>query len=516
MRLLAPSFILLIILSSLAFPFSYAGDDNGGEGDHFPALMFLRIEAVGPAIAEVPPLGQHRFEFKYSNGGYFQTNLYALYVEFRVTVEGDGWKAFVYPYDGYFYPNETKTGYVTVSAGPRPSTHAYIHLYGRFRDIYGFWHHANYTFQVKTTQFHSFDVRIEKPFMRGQQEEIYSVPITVSNYGNFEEHFVVIPEYYPPGWKLVLSDSNLIIPPGGKATTYMYFEVPPEGIYVQGNNYLIRLRVSVENAAYSSKIATLIVSVEGFHLTLGQTVALLTVLPSAIILIGMAFAISYYKNPCHRISKPWKEEREELMKLPPKERKRVLKLMKEEWLSGYLYCKSKHEYERKIEKLKRMASSKQRKLEAKLRKEWSTGWNELEKLHEELNKKLAHRYEELKKGIERKAMTGGIKLQDMPPLPRIDKPSRIPLPDIPKYRVDERRAILIEPDDIVIKRMELPIKNMKLVIKDLKNKMEREYETKMRKMEMEFSTLERKIEMEMEKKMLIAGREKAIRNIKRK
>ncbi len=513
MRLLAPSFFLLIILSSLVLPFAYAGD-NGGE-EHFPALMFLRIEAIGPAVAEVPPLGQHKFEFKYYNGGYFQDNLYALFVEFRVSVEGEGWKAFVYPYDGYFYPNETKIGYVTVSAGPRPSTHAYIHLYGRFRDIYGFWHHANYTFQVKTTQFHSFDVRIEKPYMRGQQEEIYSIPITIRNYGNFEEHFVVIPEYYPPGWKLVLSDSNLIIPPGGKATTYMYFEIPAEGIYVPASNYLIRLRVSVENAAYSSKIATLIVSVEGFHLTLGQAVALLAVLPSTFILIGMAFAISYYNNPCHRIPKPWKEEKDELMKLPPKERRKLLELMKEEWKSAHLYCRSAFEYERKIEKLKKLANEKQRKLEAKLRREWRSGWNEVERAYENANRKLKERYEELRKNVEKKAMIAGIKLE-IPPLPEINKPSRIPMPEIPKYSVDERRGILIEPDEMIIKRMELPIRNMKMVMREMKNKIEREYETKMRKMEMEFAAIEKKIDMEIEKKMRMAGREKAIRNIKRK
>ena len=499
MRLLAVTFIFISLI--LSFDFSMAQ-----ENEHFPALMYLVIEPVGPAVAEVAPLHHYSFKFKFYNGGYFQKNLYAFYTEFRVKVEGKDWKAYVEPTNTFFYPSEKKYGFVHVEAGARPSNFAIIHVYGRFKDIYGFWHHGNYTFQVKSTQYHSFDAKIGITYLNAKQDEIYSIPITVRNFGNYEDRFFLSPEYYPPGWKITFSDPVLVIPPGGEATTYIHFATPHEKIYLQYSTYLIRVRVGIVQDS-SQKMVAMIVSMEGINFTPGQYVALLATMPSIFMLAFIGILFKHYKNPCNFIPKPWKEEKEELEKLDKKERKRIIKDMKEEWLSGYNYCINEFRNKKKLEKLKKIKDIKQKKLKEKIEKEWRNLWEDINEKWRNEVKKIDDEYQKRKRAIEKKlkelnkiASSKGIKIEiTLPKLHYPPKPKKPIMPEIPEYILDEKRLILIEPDEIMVKRALLQIKNNKVIMNGERIKIERMSKEIIGKINMEFDSIERKINAELMK-----------------
>jgi len=479
---LVPLFLILIS------PFiSYASSQNE---EHFPALMFLVIEPEGPAIAEIEPMDHYSFKFKFYNGGYFQRNLYAFWTEFKVTVEGKGWSAYVSPAYTYLYPSEKKYGIVNVAAGARPSNFAYIHLYGRFRDIYGFWHHANYTFQVRTTQYHSFDASVKKVFVEARQDEIYSIPITVRNFGNYEDVFYLDTYYIPPEWHITFVDSSLVIPPGGKATTYMYFVTPHESVYLQHSTYLLRIKVSASGA--SPKLVTMIVSMEGWNFTPAQIVAFAASVPSIFMIsIVMAFA-RYYGNECNFIPKPWKEYKEELMKMAPDERKKAMKTMKEEWLSSYYYCREEKKRKERIERLRKTKERKERKLQRKLHNEWEKSWKDIEKKWVKEKERIERFYNDKKGRIEK--MMHGKKFEiEMPKIEYPQKPKKVEMPEIPKYLLDEEKGILIEPDEISLKRIKMAIRNNKIIIEGEKERIERISEEIIRKLEIEFKKLEDKI-----------------------
>ena len=475
--------------------------------EKYPFLIHLRIEPVDDIVAEVEPLDQHQFTFKYYNGGNFQTNLYAFYVEFRVEVEGEGWQAFVEPAWSYFYPNETKLGSVRVVASARPSNFAYVHLYGRLRDIYGFWHTANYTFQVKSAPYHSFDVKVEDTYIVGKQEEIYSLPLKIINYGNYEDVFSIIPEYVPPGWQFTFSQNPIVISPKQEATIYIHFAIPHEGFYLQQTTYLLRFKVQVEETR-NEKPVSILVSLEGFHFTLGQTVAFLSVFPSILLLLSAGVLLYIRNNPCSYIPKPWKEEKEELLKMSPEKRKKAKKEMKEAWKSAKYFCKYMRKEEKELERLRKIMKKKQEQLEEKIMDEWRQSWQGLHNQWKEECNKIKEEYEKRKRALEAKWMkakriaeTYGKKLEK-PTFPQIiypPEPKKPPLPKIPEYKLNEEKLLLIEPDEIIIERILMPLRKNKILAKRDVIKM-REMGNELReKIKNDFYVLEKKIGAEIER-----------------
>lgn len=489
----------LILLSLFSFiPFTSA--------HIFDKFINLQIDPVGSIVAEVEPTGEHTFYFKYYNGGTLQANIYAFYTEFRVEVEGDGWRAYVSPTWTYFYPNETKIGYVKVVASSRPSNYAIIHLYGRIRDIYGNWYYGNFTFRVKSAPYHSFDVILNKTYIKAKQEEIYSVPIKIKNYGNYEDYFEIIPIYIPSNWKLTISQTRLILPPGGEAIVYVHFATPPEGIYIQATTHLILLEVRASGS--SPKMAAIIISMEGFHLTLGQMVAILSSMPSIFMLLFVGVSFYRINSPSYIIPKPWIEEKEEIEKLDKKTRKRVLGEMKEEWKSAYYFYKNFVKDEKKLEKLRREKEKKQRKLEEKIKSEWYSTWNELIKTWKDECQKIKNEYEKRKKRIDeliskanRLAMKKGLKI-DIPAMPSISyppEPKKPPMPKAPQYRLDEKRLLLIKPDEIEIEKALTPLRKNKAMAKGEILKIKEKSNEIIEKMKASFNTIERKLIMEIKK-----------------
>jgi len=520
--------IISLVLFSLLLTSIFIPLSNPQDVPHEPFAQFinLRIEAIGDIVAEVEPTSSHIFYFKFYNGGYFQTNLYAFYVEFKVTVEGEGWTAYVSPTWTFFYPNETRIGHVYVTASARPSNYATIRLYGKLRDIYGNWHHANYTFHVKSAPYHSFDVLVEKPYIKAKQEGIYSVPIKIINYGNYEDYFEITPVYIPPNWHCIVSQNKVILSPGQETTVYVHFVTPPEGIYKQGTTHILLVEVKATRAV--SKIAAIVVMVEGFHLTLGQTVAILSSLPTLLAFISVGFAFHRVNSPSYVIPKPWKEEKEELAKLNAKERKKILKEMKEEWLSAIYFYKEWKKNEKQHRKLRKIAMEKQRKLENKIKAEWNEAWLSAYNTWKEERKKIKGEYEarkqkiqELYEKIKKIATKMGVKI-DMPTLPKLEyppEPKKPPMPKIPEYRYDEKRGILIEPDEIEIEKALIPIRRNKLMAKREAMKIREMGREIIKKMNLSFDAIEKKLIAEMEKLKEMEKREmkaKKIEELKRR
>ncbi len=498
MRHTALSLLLLILI----FPLINFADFSEAK-EPFAQFINLQIEPVNGATAEVKPGEQYSFLFKYYNGGSMQTNLYLFYVEFSVEVEGEGWNVYVSPSWGYFLPNETKIGKVSVAPSARPSNYATIHLYGKLRDIYGNWHYGNYTFQVKATQYHSFDAKANKTFIKGEQEKIYTVPVEIVNYGNYEDRFYIDPVYTPPNWKMAISQNPIILMPGEKTTVNIMFEVPPEGIYVQQRTYFIMVNVHSQMSLNSRAVAV-IIAVEGFHMTLGEMVAALSILPSLFILLFVGMIFYHRSNPLTYLPKPWEEEREELAKMPPGRRKAVIAQMKEEWKSARYFMRENISGEKSMEQLERIRKVKQRKLEERIKKEWREAWEPVYKEWEAACSRIRREYEKMRARVKEKmekAAKKGVKLEvSMPELKLIPEPVKPALPSIPQYKVDERRGKIIEPDEIEVERIVAPLKKKQILLKKERERIRNMAEEIIGNMRRSFSIIEARIEREMEER----------------
>lgn len=470
----------------------------------FDKFINMQIEPVGDVIAEVRPSESHYFRFKYYNGGTL-TKGYNFYTEFTVDVEGEGWIAYVSPTSRFTGPNETADGHVMVAASARPSNTASIHVSGRFRDIYGNWYYGNYTFQVKVAQYHSFDVKVNKTFIHGRQERIYSVPVTIVNYGNREDRFTISTKHRPPGWNVGISQSPIILPPRGEATFYVYFTTPHERVYTQATTHFIMLEVISEGTSYKKPVS-IVVTVEGFHLTLGQLVAFLSGAPSLILLAFLAAAMHMKNSPYSYVPKPWKEEREELEKLQPPQRKRVLKEMKEEWESSKQFLRWALLSEQKHARITRRRNAKQRSLEERIQTEWKRAWIPVHEAWKEECSRLRKEYEKLEKQLAEKigkAKVYGIKVDASLPKPVYPpEPKKPPLPKVPEYRVDERRNVLIEPDEVEIERILMPLKRYRMLTKREIAKIREMSDEMLARLNQSFNSMETKIEAEIKRRKL--------------
>ena len=503
-----PLFLIISIFFLTPFYVSEAQEPPPKPEEPMPMLVNLQIDAIGPTIAEVEPTKEYKFQFKFYNGGTFQSRYYYFLAEFKVEVEGEGWSAYVSPSWTLFYPDEVRTGHIIVTASARPSNYAYIHLYGRIKDlpgrIFGYWHEANITFQVKLSQYHSFDISINKTFIKGRQEEMYSLPLKIKNYGNYEDRFLINIAYHPPRWKVGLSQTPIIIPPKGEATIYVYFAIPHEGIYIQEKTQFILIEVKSEMAATAKSVAV-IVSLEGFHLTLGQLVALLSSMPSIILLAFVGGIVYKQNNPINYIPKPWKEEKEEIEKMDSSTKRRIKKAMKEEWKSAKYFMKYRIKEERKLQRLRRLKEIKQKKLEEKIKNAWNDAWLSLHNKWKEKCEEIKMEYEKMRKTLEKKmedAKKLGIKIDITVPEPRYPpQPKKPPMPEIPEYRLDERRILLIEPDEIEIERILMPLKRNRMLIKRDIARIEEIGNEILESMKRNFSSIERRVEAEIQRKL---------------
>ena len=113
-------FLIFILISSglVIYPAEKA------EADIFDRFVNMQIEPINGTTAYLEPSNEHIFYFNYYNGGIL--DLYNFKTQFFVSVEGEGWTAYVWPISRWSKPNQTNPdqGWVYVSSSGRPSNSA--------------------------------------------------------------------------------------------------------------------------------------------------------------------------------------------------------------------------------------------------------------------------------------------------------------------------------------------------------------------------------------------------------
>jgi hypothetical protein len=489
-------------------------ESEPARADIFDRFINMQIEVEGPSFAAIEQTQTHQFKFQFYNGGSLQGG-YMFLTEFRaIVLEGEGWLAFASPTWQYSDPNATYDGTLTVSAAARPSRTATILLSGRYRDIYGNWYFGNHTFQVRVSQYHSFDVRAHETFIKGKQEQIYTVPVTLTNYGNQEDRFTVDLRYAPLDWNVGITQTPVILPPGGESTFYVYITTPHQDFYAQQITEFILLRVSPEGSA-NERMVSIVVSLEGFHLTLGETVAVLSGVPPLFMLAAVGIVLYSRTGPFAALPKPWKEEKEELEKLPPERRRQVVRSMKEEWRSGRYFLKGILQEEREALQKTRLKRLKQHRLKQKIRSEWKKSW---EPLHEawrrekdRIDAEYAKREKHLKE-LRKKARNLGVDADVALPQPRYPpRPPKPEMPAVPEYRMDERRNRLVGPDEADVERILMPLRRNQVIAKREITKLRQVGDSIIENLRRSSAALEKRLDAEIKKARMLSSRKKSMR-----
>jgi len=482
------------------------------------------LEAVNETIASVEPLGQHDFRFKYWNGGVVQSTRLPLQVYFTITnISGEGWTAYVDPTWTYMEASEIKEGTVHVYANERPSYLATITLQAKMYIYFltggHFVKYANITFQVKAEPFHTVITKIKNPVIEGKQDEVYTVPLTITNDGSYEDEFFISVVYAPPGWKCAISEPKVFIAPGNSRDVFLTFHIPHEKIYIQQKNYILGVKVQSVQSPGTYREEWIVISLKGFHLTPAQLVTTIAGSPSVILLIFIGIMLHRSHNPCNFLPKPWKEEEEYLQKLEWKKRREKKKLMKEEYLSARYYCIWEYKKKKQLEKLLREKKEKQNALRRRIEKEWKKTWIEPYAEWKKQNSEIRREWGENRKNILFKWKNANEKIKRMqkeistlgisPKIPSIPEPSfpkiellkeprKPPKPDIPRYEVDKKRIRLIEPDEMTLAKILIPLKKGQEIAKIERDKIRKMGEERKKRLRIAFNTIERKLEKEIE------------------
>lgn len=536
------SFLTVIIILSLLFLSSH-GSAQESIWDRWSTFWWnMQLEAIDNATASVEPLGQHDFRFKYWNGGVVQSTTLPLQVYFTITnVSGEGWTAYVDPPWTYMDAAETKEGVVHVYANERPSYLATITLHAKMYIYFltggHFVKYANITFQVKADPFHAVITKIKNPVIDGRQDKIYTVPLTITNDGSYEDEFFISRVYAPSGWKYAVSESKVFIEPGNSRDVSLIFYIPHEQIYIQQRNYILGVKVQSVQSPGTYREEWIVVSLKGFHMTPAQWVTTIAGSPSVIFLIFLGLILYRSQNPCNFLPKPWKEEAEYLQKLEWKERKGRKKLMKEEYLSTRYYCKGEYRRRRKLERVLKEREEKQNALKRRIQKEWKKTWIEPYEEWKKQNNEIRREWGSNRKNILFKWKDANAKIKRAqreiellriplqislipePSFPKIEvlkEPVKSPKPDIPRYEVDKRRVRLLEPDEMMLAKIMLPLRRGQEVAKVERDKIRKIGEEKKERLKIAFTTIERELEREIGKieKRLKIERSKVMRRKK--
>jgi len=126
---------------------------------------------------------------------------------------------------------------------------------------------------------------------------------------------------------------------------------------------------------------------------------------------------------------------------------------------------------------------------------WKEECSRLRKEYEKLEKQLAEKIG--------KAKVYGIKVDASLPKPVYPpEPKKPPLPKVPEYRVDERRNVLIEPDEVEIERILMPLKRYRMLTKREIAKIREMSDEMLARLNQSFNSMETKIEAEIKRRKL--------------
>jgi len=470
----------------------------------------VQVEPIGDSTATVKPLGQYEFHFKFWNGGVVNgDSKVPLRYYLRITnISGEGWNAYVNPTFIYLGQGESYNATVYVTADVKPSYIANITceiaMHVKMTD---FIKYNNITFQVRSQPYRWLAVDIPTPVVDGKQERTYTVPINITNNGNYDDEYLISVPYAPSRWLYALSEQRVHLFPGESAQVNLTFHIPHERFYIQYENYLMKVKIQSANDPSSYITRPIVVSLHGFHLTIGQLAAVASIMPSFVLLAALGASFYYLNNECRQIPKPWKEE-----ELPEKNRREVKKLMREEWKSAIYFCKGEKERIKRLNYLFARKESRQRALERKILGEWKKAWviphqewekqcREIREEYEAYRRKILTMWRDANEKIKKANHNFGssiplIPQPEMPPLKLIPEPGKLPKPRIPKYEVDVKRMRIIEPDKLLLERILMPLKRGKSIAKMESDKIRRMGDARKEKIRLAFIALEKKMEAE--------------------
>ena len=506
-----PLLLLVLMLFMLSMPAQEPASAGLIPWDAWSDFWWnVQVEPIGDPIATVEPLGQHEFHFKFWNGGVVNgDSKVPLRYYLRITnISGEGWNAYVNPTFIYLGQGDSYNATVYVTAGVKPSYIANITceiaMHVKLTD---FVKYGSITFQVRSEPYRWLAVDIPDPVVDGRQERTYTVPINITNNGNYDDEYLISVPYAPRNWLYALSEQKVHLFPGESAQVNLTFHIPHERFYIQYENYLMQVRVQSVNDPGYYITKPIVVSLHGFHLTLGQLAVVASITPSLMILAALGVSFSYMNDPCHRIPKPWKEE-----DIPEKDYRKVKKLMKEEWKSAIYFCRGEKDRIKKMNSLISLRDRKQRALERKILEEWRKAWmiphqewerqcRELKQEYEAGRARLLARWREANSRIKKANKQFGCNIPlipqpEIPPLKLLPEPGKLPKPRIPKYGIDMHRMKLIPPDEILLERILMPLRRGRGIAKMESEKIKRMGESRREKIKLAFAALEKKIEAE--------------------
>ena len=443
-----------------------------------------------------------------------------------VNITGSGWSAYVYP--SWFYltgqteenPKEAK---LIVYAGTNPSFQADITVQAKMLFV-GEWY-KNMTFTVKAKQFQALRMNFQEKLFNCKQDEILHIPITLTNEGNYVDHFALDVGSAPNDWSFAFSPPTVIIKPHSTAETTLTVYIPHERIYIRHESNLIQVRAKSMSNPSVFRERWVVVNVRGFHLTPGQFVGVIIGTPPPIILIAALIVSQWMKSPRYYVPKPWREEKDELKKLDGKEKERVKELMKEERLSAINWCEAKKDRKKKIKKLDKEKEKMQNGANARMEREWKSLMKPFDNLRErrakikrdyekEKEKTLNNWKEEIEemereygKINERRKEHGldALSIPEFSPpripelrLPEIKIPQR-PLP--PRYEIDEENMRVMKSGmkEERGKKIKIPRKERNEIERVKREKMEGIARIEREKRNAELYAMSKKMDIEMKK-----------------
>lgn len=486
----------------------------------------VQVKSVGPTEAAIEPVtGQHGFRFQFWNGGVVNgsSNIPMRYYLRITEVDGEGWSASVSPTFVYQDWNEVGNATVWVNAGVDPSYTANVTCEVEMQVRPGlllpggFTKYANITFQVRSEPQRFLYSDIEDPIIDGQQDAVYHVPVTVANTGNLPDSYRISMDYAPQEWSYAFSRERVYLNPGEQTEVNLSFYIPHQRFFIQYQSYVMQVRVASLNNPSSYRTEPVVVSLSGFHLTVGQWAAFGTATPSVLLLIGIAAAFFHSRNPCNHIPKPWKDpdERKRLKQMDWRQRRKEKKLMKEEWKSAYYFCQSERKRRKRICALHRKRDRKQRALQRKILDAWRTVWQKPLREWKKQRDDLRQRYRKEKRRLLTKWKRMNRKIRDandrldtsistiakpeFPPLRLPPKPGKLPKPSIPQYKVDEQRGRLVKPKESVVKKIMAPLQRGKRAGAVEADKIRRRANARKEKLDKAFAAIEHKLDSEMKR-----------------
>lgn len=481
----------------------------------------VQTEAVGDTIATVDPIiGQHQFRFRFWNGGVVnsESKIPLRYYLRIVDIDGEGWNAYVNP--TYLPLGQDKVGNatVTVNAGPQPSYIANITCQVEMHvKLTAFIKYGNITFQVRSKPYRYMGVTIENNVFEGKQEKIYRVPINITNNGNYEDTYSVSVSYAPSNWLYSVSESQIYLFPGESATVNFTFHIPHERFYIQYESYVMLVKVQSTSQAGYSITKPVVVSLSGYHMTMGQTAVAAATLPSIFLLIIIGSALAYTRNPCNQLPKPWRDpqEKKALANMDWRTVRHKKKLMREEYKSAYYFCQAERVRKRHIRSLIAERKQKQSILHIKIISAWREAWMGPHKEWKEQRRKIQEEHNQVKRHLLTKwrkmnhtivqantelgTNIAPVAKPIIPFIPEIPEPRELPKPRVPQYKVDSNYMRLIEPDGRLIAKVMALLQRALNTSKVELERIQRMGITRQKKLRLAAQSLEKKMDASMQR-----------------